>query len=123
MMPRWLKGLHKVCDIVLEICVGQKYWGALCHEPLMIGICFPFSSKPPWQLRNMPVFLKLSRMMRAKWKERDPCAGNVLRQTLLQVSRLDQRSDGEVKKLLNGGVGEFLSYRKQRKRKAEVMEI
>ena len=118
MLPRWLRGLHKVCDVVLEMNVGQKCWSSSCHEPLMTGICFPFIQRAPWQLRNMPVFFSLSRMLRVRWKEQDAGVVNILKQVLLQVKRLDSWSEGELKSLLNGSVGNFLIYRKKQEKES-----
>ena len=57
--------------------------------------------------------------MRGRRKNRDPHAGNILKQVMLQMRRLESRSEGEVTSLLNGSMGNFLSYRKSRKRKLE----
>ena len=64
MLPRWLRALSKVSDVMLDMCVGQGCWGEQCHEPLMVVICFPFIHRSNWQSRNVPVPLHLSRMIR-----------------------------------------------------------
>ena len=99
------------------MCSGQSYWGHEMHEPLMIGLCFPFINCEPWQLRSTPVMLGLSRMLRGRWKDRDKNVHKILKQVFMQVGRLKIRAAGEIAKLVTGSVGEFLSYRKGRKRK------
>jgi hypothetical protein len=39
------------------------------HEPLVVGIVFPFVRHRPWQLRNTPKFRAVARKLRSLWKE------------------------------------------------------
>jgi hypothetical protein len=42
MTPQWLKQVHKACDIVVTVPIGSPGWPTHMHEPLILGICFPF---------------------------------------------------------------------------------
>ena len=90
LLPKWRKYIHKVADIVLECAVGQTYWPAEMHEPLLIGICFPFVSKTPWQLRGAPVFFSIERMLRGAWKNKERRATNLLKNFCKSAWRLSQ---------------------------------
>ena len=70
MKYRWIGQLYKAADIVFELKAGYRtYWPSNTHESLLIGICFPFLSCKPWQLRNTPALLEVGRILRLLWKE------------------------------------------------------
>ena len=39
---------------MFEIPTGPEFWPAKNFEPLVVGICFPFLTIYPWQLRGAP---------------------------------------------------------------------
>ena len=70
MKYKWIGQLYKVADIVFELKSGRRsYWPSNTRESLVIGICFPFLSFNPWQLRNTPSILEVGRILRHLWKE------------------------------------------------------
>ena len=50
----WLKQMHRVCDFVFQVLPDSETWSKDMHEPLLIGIAFPFLRSNPWQLRGCP---------------------------------------------------------------------
>lgn len=71
----WRKSLFKSADLTFYVPPGSiTQWDASMHEPLVIGIYFPFSSQPPWQLRGSAPVLEMESSMSGLWKDktRDP---------------------------------------------------
>ena len=93
------------------------------HESLLIGLCFPFLSNEPWQARNAPALIALSKMMRSKWKERDTNTASLLQGCLNAMQKLKSCSVETNKKILTGPAGRLLAFGKlqntKRKRKRE----
>ena len=86
--PLWLKQLYKAADVVLEFPPGSLHWPSDMHEPVLIGVLFPFLRHSPWQLRNTPKMHSVVRQLRAMFQgeDFDPC--NFLRKFWLQCIRL-----------------------------------
>ena len=101
MTTSWLKQLNKVSDILFEVpCNDKHFWTSSQHEPLVVGIVFPFIPHRPWQLRNTPKMVAVERKLRALWKEDHTRAWRLLQQ-LFEFSRsLDSMPEGMVWKLL-----------------------
>ena len=110
MQPRWRRHLHKVCDVVLECEVGQSFWKQHMHEPLIIGLCFPYLSCEPWQARNFPALIAFSKMMRSRWKEKDMETSTLLQSCLKAMRKLRGCSAETNKMLLNGPAGKLLAF-------------
>jgi hypothetical protein len=101
MAPYWRKQLHKVADIVFDLpCGALPEWDVSNHEPLVVGIVFPFVPYRPWQLRNTPKLRALARKLREVWKEDPPSARTFLRQLCLFTGNLSSLPKGMVWKLL-----------------------
>jgi hypothetical protein len=45
-------------NIVLEFPAGHPFWPHDMHEPVLIGILFPFLRSRPWQLRTPPKYTR-----------------------------------------------------------------
>jgi hypothetical protein len=60
----WARQLFKAADIVLEIPAGKSFWISEMHEPILIGIVFPFIRCKPWQLRATPKMFSVAREVR-----------------------------------------------------------
>jgi hypothetical protein len=60
----WVKQLYRACDIVFQILPNSEIWPSEMHEPLLIGIAFPFLRVRPWQLRGCPKMLAVGRELR-----------------------------------------------------------
>jgi hypothetical protein len=100
MKPEWFKQLYKTCDLVFDIPIGSSCWPTNMHEPVVVGIVFPFLPRPPWQLRFTPKMFAVARTMREVWKEGDVAAGHFLRKLLLEHEKLSAVPADVVPKLL-----------------------
>ena len=76
----WLKQLNKACDTVVYLPNHFSFWKSSMHEPLVLGICYPFLSHRPWQLRSSPKLFALGRKMRSMLKDPEVDARSVLLQ-------------------------------------------
>ena len=72
MTYEWRLELTKVADIIFEIPPSYSFWDKTNHEPLIIGIVFPFLSVKPWQVRKTPAFLEVERILLKMWKKKNP---------------------------------------------------
>ena len=68
---QWLRHLFKAADFVFEVPVGTDMWPKNMHEPLLIGILFPFISIKPWQLRNTNKMHAVGRQLRKVFQDKD----------------------------------------------------
>jgi hypothetical protein len=102
MTPYWRRQLHKVADFVFEILCNALpvEWAATNHEPLIVGIVFPFVPHRPWQLRNTPKFRAVARQLRSVWKKNPGDARSFLRKFRLFTRSLCTLSKGMVWNLL-----------------------
>jgi hypothetical protein len=78
---QWLRHLYKSADFVFEVLVGSsEAWSTSMHEPLLIGILFPFISQvKPWQIRDTPKMHTVGRQLRKVFKETGLDGNNFLR--------------------------------------------
>jgi hypothetical protein len=56
--------IQNCVDIVFEVPVGTPEWPKEMHEPLLIGVLFPFIRAKPWQLRSTPKMFAMARKLR-----------------------------------------------------------
>ena len=99
--PLWLKQLYKASDVVLEFRAGSCLpWGTCMHEPVLIGLLFPFLRFSPWQLRNTPKMHAMGRQLRGllEGEDVDPCG--LLRKFWEQCHRLGNMQEAVVRKVL-----------------------
>jgi hypothetical protein len=80
---QWAKQLYRASDFVFEVPVGFACWPASLHEPLLIGILFPFLSVKPWQIKGSPKMFAVGREMRKVLQESEVESGRVLRKLWL----------------------------------------
>ena len=78
MTPYWRKHLNKVSDIVLSVPAGHPAWPADMHEPLTVGIVFPFIRHKPWRLQGTPFLLELEKQLQEVWKTHQGTKGPLL---------------------------------------------
>ena len=76
----WLRHLYKAADFVFEVPVGSHVWSRSMHEPLLIGILFPFIRVKPWQLRGTPKMYAVGRQLRHLFQEAGMDASDFLRE-------------------------------------------
>ena len=70
------------------------------HEPLLIGILFPFLSVKPWQLKGSTKMLAVGRELRKVLQESDVESGRVLRKLFSLCRDLQSLPEHVVRKLL-----------------------
>ena len=97
---QWLRQLYKAADCVFEVPVGTEMWSREMHEPLLIGILFPFISVKPWQLRGTPKMHAVGRQLRQVFQESAVDASNILREFWVRCVDLGDMSESVVRKLL-----------------------
>ncbi|KAI2498993.1 hypothetical protein MHU86_15497 [Fragilaria crotonensis] len=97
---QWLRHLFKAADFVFEVPVGSNMWCHSMHEPLLIGILFPFIRVKPWQLRGTPKMYAMGRQLRQVLKESTVDPSNLLREFWVCCVNLGGLSEPVVRKLL-----------------------
>ena len=102
MRPFWYKQLCKAADIVLSLPAGHTAWPNNMHEPLTIGICFPYLCHRPWELRRTRKLLELGRNLRSVWKGNEGSEGPLLRELWNLPRRLASVSPHVASKMLRG---------------------
>ena len=100
MAPEWRKQLYKAVDVVFEIPADSPGWPGRLHEPLMIGLLFPFLSCRPWQLRSTPKMFYMDREMRRVLQTKDMASGDLLREFLLEIRKFPALSPDVVWSML-----------------------
>lgn len=75
---QWLKQLYRAADFVFEVPVGFSCWQSCMHEPLLIGLVFPFIRFNPWQLRGTPKMHAVGRELRRVFSESEMDVRNIL---------------------------------------------
>ena len=101
--PLWIKQMYKVSDVVLEFRAGSLHWPEEMHEPILIGVVFPFLRHSPWQLRNTPKMHAVVRQLRTMLQEEGVDSCNFLRQFWLQCHRFGGMPEPVVRKVLYFG--------------------
>ena len=97
---QWLRHLYRAADFVFELPLGSDMWPKSMHEPLLIGILFPFIRAKPWQLRGTPKMYAMGRQLRQVFQETPMDAGHLLRQFWSCCINLEGMSEPLVRKLL-----------------------
>lgn len=101
----WRKTLGKTCDVMLEIpakdvvdeLFGEVVWGARKHEPLILALVLPLSSRKPWRAKFCDVITSGERDLRGMSKENPVLLGSGLRELLVQARALPGLSAGLVR--------------------------
>ena len=96
----WQRQLFKCADFVFEVPVGSKVWPADMHEPLLIGLLFPFLRVKPWQLRGTPKMHAVGRDVRGLFADPEVDPGNFLRKFWSTSLGLQHMSEKLVRKML-----------------------
>ncbi len=122
MKPYWHKQLCKAADIVLTVPAGHDVWASDMHEPLTIGICFPYLKHRPWQLRRSGKLLEMGRTLHGLWKENGGSEGPILRELWSLPRKLERLSPLMARQVLQGMPESEISHRVTRKRRRRQME-
>ena len=80
--PAWSRLFHKLCDFVACLPVGSSHWPLGIHEPLWIGVSFPFIRHNPWSLRGTPLLVQLAGNLRQALSTGEANGGDILLQLL-----------------------------------------
>jgi hypothetical protein len=96
----WVRQLYKAADIVIELPAGSSPWPKNLHEPLIIGILFPFLKSSPWQVRNTPKMHAVGNQVRRLLKEEEMDPRDLLRKFWSNTHRLCGLPEHVVRKLL-----------------------
>jgi hypothetical protein len=96
----WVRQLYKAADIVFEIPAGTSPWPSYLHEPLIVGILFPFLSSSPWQVRNTPKMYSVGSRLRRVLKDEEVDPRDLLREFWSDTHRLRNMPESVVRKLL-----------------------
>jgi hypothetical protein len=96
----WLRQLYKAADIVFEVPVGSSIWSIEMHEPLLIGILFPFIRSKPWQLRNTPKMFAVGRELRSLLQDSSLDSRDFLRKFWVSCVRLKSLPENVVRQML-----------------------
>ena len=100
--PLWLKQLYKkAADIVFEVPPGKAGWPANMHEPLLIGLLFPFlRHSNPWQLRGTPKMHAVGGQLRRLYEKEDMDPRDFLREFWARCLRLGHVYEAVVRRVL-----------------------
>jgi hypothetical protein len=96
----WVRQLYKAADFVMEVPVGCSFWPRHLHEPLIIGILFPFLKSSPWQIRNTPKMHSMGNRVHGVFKEEEMDPRDLLRQFWVDTHRLRNMPENVVRKML-----------------------
>ena len=97
---QWLRHLYRTADFVFEVPVGCNCWSADMHEPLLIGILFPFIRSKPWQVRGTPKLYAVGRQLRQVFQKSTVDAGDLLRQLWTCCLDLREMPESLVRRML-----------------------
>ena len=97
----WQKQLYKACDLVFQIPAGSnKVWPIDMHEPVLIGLVFPFLSVKPWQLRGTPKMFAMGRELHGLFCDQTVDPSPVLRKLWSRCLGLRNVPEPLVRKML-----------------------
>ena len=97
---QWTKQLYRSADFVFEHPVGFSCWPKDMHEPVLIGVLFPFLRARPWQIKGAPKMHAVGRELRKMFEESEVGAGNLLRKLWTLGRDLRSMPEHMVRQLL-----------------------
>ena len=59
--------------------MGSSFWPAETHEPVLIGLLFPFLSVPPWKIRGSGKIYAVGQELRKMFEDSELGSRNILR--------------------------------------------
>jgi len=96
----WLKQLYKAADIVLYLPCNNSNWPSSMHEPLVIGILFPYSRFFPWQFKGTPRLLAHRREVQSLLQKGQMDPGDLLRKLFCSTRKISSLPEHLVRRLL-----------------------
>lgn len=100
MTPEWLRSLYKEADFVFVVPLNSPFWNESMYEPLYIGVCFPFLSSFPWQIRGTPKMSASSRQLQGMWETAGMDTGPFLCKLLRKMRSLVSVQERVVRQVL-----------------------
>lgn len=123
MNTAWQRHLYKSADLVFSIPPGHSFWSKEQHEPLIVGLYFPFLQFKPWQLKGTPKILGMARHLQRVCKTNPVATGCVLRQLWEFMRQLPSLPKLVVLQLLQGtALGKVPSSTSQKRRRTSLEE-
>ena len=102
MTHEWGKQISKAADLLVTIPVGTDYWGKEQHEPLRLGVCFPFAKVAPWQLKGSKGMVDLGKTLSQMWKDGEGAEGDLLFEFCDFAWRMEDMQVCDLRKVLFG---------------------
>jgi hypothetical protein len=100
MTPEWLGQLYKEAYLVFTILLTAAFWSHELYEPILVGICFPFVSSFPWQIKGSPKISASSRKLQILWEKAGVDTGHFLCKLLKQMRSLVGVSERVARQVL-----------------------
>jgi hypothetical protein len=122
MNAAWQRHLYKSADLVFSIPPGHTFWSKEQHEPLIVGLYFPFLQSEPWQLKGTPKILGMARHLQRVCKTNPVATGRVLRQLWEFTRQLPSLPKLVVLQLLQGTALSKVPSPTSRKRRRTSLE-
>ena len=97
---QWAKQLYRAADFVFELPVGFSCWPSSMHEPLLIGILFPFLSVQPWQIKGTAKMFAVGRELRKMLQDSEVGTRDLLRKLWTLGCDLQSMPEHMVRQLL-----------------------
>jgi len=98
--PLWLQLFYKLSDFVFRLSPGSCYWPHAMHEPLIVGILLPLSSRPPWTLRGTLLLVAMERELRDVLSGGEANGGDIVRKLLQIPGRVASMLEDMARQLL-----------------------
>ena len=95
-----MKQLYRASDIVFQVLPGPESWPPGMHEPILIGILFPFLRSRPWQLRGTPKMFAVGRQLRSLPDDSEVDRRDLLRKFWVQCHGLRHVPEDVVRRVL-----------------------
>jgi hypothetical protein len=118
----WQRHLYKSADIVFLIPPGHTGWPIDQHEPLVVGLYFPYLQHEPWQLKGSSKILGMAGCLQRVCKTDPVATGRVLRQLWGLARELPKMPQHMVLQVLQGSKAAKLSLPASRKRRRSSVE-
>jgi hypothetical protein len=118
----WQRHLYRSADITFQIFPGHPFWNVEQHEPIMVGIYFPYLKSEPWHLKDSPRILEMAGRLQHVLKTDPVASGPLLRQLWEFTRKLPSMPEQLVLRMLQGSRPTVLSKAASRKRRGTSLE-
>ncbi len=99
----WRRHFYKVVDLQIRVPAGVcDFWPASMHETLIIGICFPYLTRCPWELKGSALMVGLERNLLRLLKTNPSDGWDLLSEFCLFSRKLDRLPVQQLRRVLSG---------------------